>query len=44
LAPRFQANRLNISFPTEWHREHQVVDLKADLLKVAGRVPGGVVT
>ena len=39
---RFQANRLKNFFPSEWHREHQIVYLKADLLKVAGRVPGGV--
>jgi hypothetical protein len=39
---RFHANRLKHSFPSEWHREHQIVYRKADLLKVAGRVPGGV--
>jgi len=39
---RFQANRLKNFFPSEWHREHQIVYVKADLLKVAGRVPGGV--
>jgi hypothetical protein len=39
---RFQANRLKNFFPSEWHREHEIVYVKADLLKVAGRVPGGV--
>ena len=39
---RFQSNRLKNFFPSEWHREHQIVYVKADLLKVAGRVPGGV--
>jgi hypothetical protein len=29
-------------FPSELHREHQIVYVKADLLQVAGRVPGGV--
>jgi hypothetical protein len=39
---RFQANRLKNFFPSEWHREHQIIYVKADLLKVDGRVPGGV--
>jgi hypothetical protein len=39
---RFQANRLKNFFPSEWHREHEIVYVKADLLKVAGRVPGAV--
>lgn len=39
---RIQANRQKNVFPSEWHREHQIVYVKADLLKVAGRVPGGV--
>jgi O-antigen biosynthesis protein len=34
---RFQANRLRTFFPSEWHREHQIVYVKADLLKVAGQ-------
>ena len=38
----FEANRLKNFFPSEWHREHQIVYVKADLLKVAGRVLGGV--
>lgn len=29
-------------FPSEWHRDNQIVYVKADLLKVAGRMPGGV--
>ena len=33
----FQANRKKNIFPSEWHREHQIVYVKADLLKVAGR-------
>jgi hypothetical protein len=39
---RFQANRLKNFFPSEWHRDHQIVYVKADLLKVVGRVPGGI--
>lgn len=39
---RFQANRLKNFFPREWDRGHQIVYVKADLLKVAGRVPGDV--
>jgi len=39
---RFQANRLKNFFPSEWHLEHQIVYVKVDLLKVAGRVPGAV--
>jgi hypothetical protein len=35
-------NRLKHFFPSGQHREHQIVYRKADLLKVAGRVPGGV--
>jgi len=29
-------------FPSEWRREHQSIYVKGDLLKVTGRVPGGV--
>lgn len=36
---RFQANRLKNFFPSEWQREHQIVYVKADLSKVAGRFP-----
>ncbi len=36
---RFQANRLKNFFPSEWYRDHQIIDVKADLLKVAG-LPG----
>jgi SAM-dependent methyltransferase len=39
---RFQANRLKSFFPSEWHREHQIVYVKVDPLKVAGRVPRAV--
>jgi len=38
---QFQANRLKNLFPSDWCREHQIVYVKSDLLKVAGRVPGG---
>jgi hypothetical protein len=37
---RFQANRLKSFFPSRWHHEHQIVYVKANLLKVAGA--GGV--
>ena len=30
-------------FPTKWHREHQIVGVKADLLQVAGSSLGAVV-
>jgi hypothetical protein len=43
-AVRFRANRVKNFFPSEWHREHQIDDVKADLLKAAGRVPGAVAT
>lgn len=36
------ANRRKDVFPGEWRREHRIVSVKADLLKVAGRAPGGV--
>lgn len=39
---RFQANRLKSICPTEKNREHQTWYVKGDLLKVAGRVSGGV--
>ncbi len=38
----FEANRVKNFYPSDWHREHQIVYVKADLIKVAGRVPGGV--
>ena len=38
----FQANRLKNFFASEWHRQNQIIYVKADLLKVSGRVPGGV--
>jgi O-antigen biosynthesis protein len=40
--PRLQANRLKNFFRSERHREHHIVCVKADLLKLAGRVPGSV--
>lgn len=44
LPVRFQTNRLKNFFPSDWHREHRIVSVKADLLKVAGVVPGGLGT
>lgn len=35
-------NRLKHFFPSGQHREHQIVYVKADLLKVAGRVAIGL--
>ena len=35
---RFSANRLMKFFPSDWHREHQIVYVKTDLLTVAGRM------
>lgn len=40
---RSRANRLKNFFSTDGHREHQIVYVKADLLKIAGRMPGAVV-
>jgi len=40
---RFQANRVNNLYPTPWHREHEIVYVRADLLRVDGRMPGLVV-
>ncbi len=39
---RFQANRVVDFFPTEFHRQHNIVYTRADLVKIAGRMPGGV--
>ena len=38
----FEANRVKNFHPSDWHREHEIVSVKTDLLKGAGRVPGGV--
>ena len=29
----FEANRIKNFYPSEWHREHQIVYVKADLMK-----------
>jgi hypothetical protein len=39
---RFQASRVKNFFPTGWHRQHEIVYVKAVLLKIAGRVSGMV--
>ena len=39
---RFQANRIADFFPTEFHQTHNIVYTRADLVKIAGRMPGGV--
>jgi len=39
---RFQMSRIKDYFPTEWDRTHNIVYTKADLVKIAGRMPGGV--
>lgn len=39
---RFQLNRIKDFYPSEWHRFHQIVYVKADLLKFSGRVPGPI--
>jgi len=39
---KFQLNRIKNFYPSEWHRFHQIMYVKADLLKFDGRVPGGV--
>jgi hypothetical protein len=35
---RFQSNRLKNFFTSEWHRQHQIVSVKADLLKATWRL------
>jgi glycosyltransferase involved in cell wall biosynthesis len=39
---KFQLNRIKNFYPTEWHKFHQIVYVKADLLKPSGRVAGGM--
>jgi O-antigen biosynthesis protein len=39
---RFQLNRIKNFYPTEWHQAHQILYVKADLLKFHGRVAGAV--
>jgi glycosyltransferase involved in cell wall biosynthesis len=39
---KFQTQRINNYFPSDWHRQHQIKHVKADLLKFSGRVPGRV--
>lgn len=39
---RFQATRLHNFFPTDWHQLHNIVYVKADLLKFSGRTPGKI--
>jgi O-antigen biosynthesis protein len=39
---RFQLNRIKNFFPTDWHQLHNILYVKADLLKLTNlRVPGG---
>lgn len=39
---KFQLNRIKNFYPSDWHEMHQIVYVKADLLKFDGRTPGGV--
>jgi len=39
---RFQASRIKNFFPSPWHQTHNIVYVKADLLKFSGRTPGAV--
>ena len=39
---RFRANRLKNFFPTDSHRERQIVYVKGDQLKVAKPMPGAM--
>ena len=39
---KFQLNRIKNFYPSDWHKLHQIVYVKADLFKFAGRVAGGV--
>jgi len=38
----YEAEVLGQCHPPEWHREHQIVYVKAELWKVAGRISGGL--
>lgn len=37
---RFQMSRVKNYFPSEWHKLHNIVYVKADLVKFDGRTPG----
>jgi len=40
---RFQLNRIKNFFPSDWHQFHNIMYVKADLLKLTDtRIPGGV--
>jgi len=39
---KFQLNRIKNFYPSDWHKFHQILYVKADLLKFDGRVAGGV--
>jgi glycosyltransferase involved in cell wall biosynthesis len=41
---RFQLNRIKNFFPTEWHKTHNILYVKADLLKISNdiRIPGEI--
>jgi len=37
---KFQLNRVKTFFPSDWHKEHNISYVKADLVKFNGRTPG----
>lgn len=37
---KFQLNRIKNYFPSKWHEEHNILYVKADLLKFSGRTSG----
>ncbi len=37
---KFQGNRIKNHYPSEWHQFHDILYVKADLLKFSGRTPG----
>lgn len=39
---RFQLNRIKNFFPSDWHQFHNILYVKADLLKFSGRTPGAI--
>jgi glycosyltransferase involved in cell wall biosynthesis len=39
---KFQLNRIKNFYPTEWHQTHNILYVKADLLKFDGRTPGPI--
>jgi len=39
---KFQLSRVKNYFPSEWHEQHNILYVKADLVKFQGRTPGAI--